>query len=149
MSGQPELRIGDAERESAASALGEHFAHGRITREEYDERSAAIWAARTASDLRPQFADLPGPHPAVLGAARRLPVGGPARGTVSPPRPARRGFRIPVLPLILVVLGVALLTDGWTALLLVGVLWWVFVFRVLYRVAGYCRSHGVGPPGGR
>ena len=37
----PELRIGDAEREATISALGEHYAAGRLTKEEYDERSDA------------------------------------------------------------------------------------------------------------
>lgn len=54
-----ELRIGDAEREASVAALGEHFAQGRLTREEYDERSDAVWSARTRGDLVPVFADLP------------------------------------------------------------------------------------------
>ena len=37
----PELRIGDAEREAAVTALGEHYAAGRLTKEEYDERADA------------------------------------------------------------------------------------------------------------
>ena len=45
----PELRIGDAEREAAVTALGEHYAAGRLTKEEYDERAERAWAARTAS----------------------------------------------------------------------------------------------------
>lgn len=57
-----ELRIGDAERGSAVAALGEHFAQGRLSKEEYDERSDVVWAARTRRDLAPVFADLPGPE---------------------------------------------------------------------------------------
>ena len=55
----PELRIGDAEREAAVAALGEHYAAGRLTKEEYDERSSQAWTARTGSELWPLFADLP------------------------------------------------------------------------------------------
>ena len=55
----PELRIGDAEREAAVAALGEHYAAGRLTKEEYDERSTQAWTARTSSALWPLFADLP------------------------------------------------------------------------------------------
>ena len=55
-----ELRIGDADREAAVADLGEHFAQGRLTKEEYDERADAVWSARTRSDLAPVFADLPG-----------------------------------------------------------------------------------------
>jgi uncharacterized membrane protein len=64
---QPRLRVGDTEREAAVAALGEHFAAGRLTKEEYDERSDRAYAARTASDLHPLFADLPSlatDHPA-------------------------------------------------------------------------------------
>ena len=57
-----ELRIGDAERGSAVAALGEHFAQGRLSKEEYDERSEVVWAARTRRDLAPVFVDLPGPE---------------------------------------------------------------------------------------
>ncbi|WP_165367740.1 DUF1707 SHOCT-like domain-containing protein, partial [Phytoactinopolyspora endophytica] len=59
------LRVGDAERDTAASALSEHYASGRLTKVEYDERLEAIWAARYDSDLRSLFSDLPGPHGAV------------------------------------------------------------------------------------
>jgi uncharacterized membrane protein len=62
MSPNPEMRIGDSEREAAVSALGEHYASGRLTKEEYDERSSKAYAARTSSDLWPLFNDLPGPQ---------------------------------------------------------------------------------------
>ena len=35
---------------------------GRITTEEHSERLEQIWAARTAADLAPAFADLPRPR---------------------------------------------------------------------------------------
>jgi hypothetical protein len=55
----PEVRIGDAERESAVAALAERYASGRITHDEFEERSTRAFAARTGSQLRPLFADLP------------------------------------------------------------------------------------------
>ncbi|MGA8995213.1 MAG: DUF1707 domain-containing protein [Nocardioidaceae bacterium] len=60
MSTGPEVRIGDAEREGAVSALSEHYAAGRLTKEEFDERSDRAWASRTAAGLWPLFEDLPG-----------------------------------------------------------------------------------------
>ena len=60
----PPVRIGDAERDQAVSLLGDHFAAGRLTREELDERIDQAMRARFAADLRPLFADLPGPDPA-------------------------------------------------------------------------------------
>jgi uncharacterized protein DUF1707 len=66
-----ELRIGTAEREQAASDLGEHLAAGRLSTEEFDERVQQAWAARTASDLEPLFRDLPDLHPAPTPPRRR------------------------------------------------------------------------------
>ena len=58
------IRIGDAERDKAMSALGDHFAAGRLTREEFDTRVDQAMAARFDNDLRPLFADLPRSEPA-------------------------------------------------------------------------------------
>lgn len=122
----PEPRIGDREREAAATALGEHFAAGRITREEYDERAEVVWAARFNSDLVPVFADLP----PVRGAAPRPSGTAPARQAPATGHPGRGGLRFPFVPVLLVVLGVALLADvGWPLFVLLGVLWWAGCFR--------------------
>jgi len=58
------VRIGDAERDQAVSELGDHFAAGRLTREEFDARVDQAMAARFDSDLQPLFVDLPREHPA-------------------------------------------------------------------------------------
>jgi hypothetical protein len=64
------MRIGDGEREAAVRALGEHYAAGRLDAAEYEERTTAAYAARTAADLAPLFADLPHEHPTVAIAAQ-------------------------------------------------------------------------------
>ena len=53
------VRIGDAERDEALDKLGDHFAAGRLTREELDERTETALGARFDSDLEPLFRDLP------------------------------------------------------------------------------------------
>ncbi|WP_052422280.1 DUF1707 SHOCT-like domain-containing protein [Nonomuraea candida] len=58
-----DLRVGDAEREQTMAALREHFAQGRLTHEELDERLDAALAARTAGDLARVTNDLPGHQP--------------------------------------------------------------------------------------
>ncbi|SDH38953.1 DUF1707 SHOCT-like domain-containing protein [Nonomuraea jiangxiensis] len=58
-----ELRIGDAEREQTMAALREHFAQGRLTHEELDERLDQTLAAKTARDLAKVTFDLPGHGP--------------------------------------------------------------------------------------
>lgn len=148
MSERPELRIGDAEREAAAAALGEHFASGRLTREEYDERSDRVWAARTNSDLGPLFTDLPVLHARESrggppAAAPRVSSGDPSWGRVgsSDARRGRggRGLRLPIVPLLLLaVVLIALPGPPWPLLLL----GWLFLFGCLR--GGWFRGHNRG-----
>jgi Domain of unknown function (DUF1707) len=58
------LRASDADRDRAAALLRVHFAAGRLTPDELDDRLAATLGARTFADLRRALADLPGPAPA-------------------------------------------------------------------------------------
>jgi hypothetical protein len=64
----PSVRIGTAEREAAASALSEHFAAGRLDRDELEERLDRAYAAKTGADLEPLFQDLPRPGSPVVAA---------------------------------------------------------------------------------
>jgi Domain of unknown function (DUF1707) len=106
----PELRIGDAEREAAVTALGEHYAAGRLSKDEFDERTAAALTALTASALAPLFGDLPAPHAAGAAVSTTPGTVRPRPGW-SPSRSRRRPgwYPIPLLPVIvlLVALGVA------------------------------------------
>ena len=119
-----DLRIGDAEREAAAAALGEHFALGRLTREEYDERSDVVWSARTQADLQPLFADLPAPgHAPPARIAGPVTIAGPAR----PSRPRVRG--LPLFPVLLLLAGLIIALPGppWP-LIILGWLWFAGFF---------------------
>jgi len=116
------LRIGDTERDAATAALGEHFASGRLTREEFDERLEQAWAAKTAEELDPLFADLPRDR-AAAQPSRAQAVGfhdrgrsvGRWRGPSGPP------------PLLFLVLAVALVITILThlpfVLMILGFLW--------------------------
>jgi hypothetical protein len=53
------MRVSDAEREAAAAELREHFASGRLTQDELDERLTTVFAAKTRADLNALFTDLP------------------------------------------------------------------------------------------
>ncbi|HUB37964.1 MAG TPA: DUF1707 domain-containing protein [Streptosporangiaceae bacterium] len=59
MATQPSLRIGDRERDAVAAELQEHYAHGRLTLEEFNQRLDAVFAAKTQADLSRLTADLP------------------------------------------------------------------------------------------
>ncbi|HVD18165.1 MAG TPA: DUF1707 domain-containing protein [Propionibacteriaceae bacterium] len=54
-----QIRIGDAERDRAVAALGDHFAAGRLSNEEFEQRMEQAIKARFNDDLEPLFADLP------------------------------------------------------------------------------------------
>jgi len=53
------LRVGDADREAIAAQLREHFADGRLTLEELNERLDQTFAAKTRADLSVVMRDLP------------------------------------------------------------------------------------------
>jgi hypothetical protein len=80
-----DIRIGDAEREHALELLGTHLGEGRLSVDEYGDRSARVATAKTRGDLYALFSDLPAPRP------RFTQVEPPPSGsTVS----ARRGFPV-------------------------------------------------------
>lgn len=77
------LRASDADREAVATSLREHYADGRLSLDEFQQRLDATFAARTDRDLHRITNDLP--HPTTFA-----PTWSPA------PRPAdRRGSSQP------------------------------------------------------
>ena len=54
-----DLRASDQERERAVAEIRDHFAAGRLTEDELDERVAAAYTARTQRELAVLRADLP------------------------------------------------------------------------------------------
>jgi uncharacterized protein DUF1707 len=119
------IRVSDADRDRVTAQLRDHFAAGRITPGELDERLSAALNAKTFGDLRRIMADLPGPVPALRGAA-------PARLRATPAPAVRR--RPPFPPLILLALLAALLIPGagWLLAAFVNVilLFWLMTFVV-------------------
>ena len=59
MSGYPGIRASDEDRGRTAAALGEHYAEGRLTLEEFQERLDKGYAAKTLGELDRLMADLP------------------------------------------------------------------------------------------
>jgi hypothetical protein len=54
-----DLRVSDADRDRALSELSEAFQAGRITADEFEQRSAQAMDARTGKELTDLLADLP------------------------------------------------------------------------------------------
>lgn len=87
-----ELRIGDTERESALTALGEHMSAGRLDIEEYGDRTAKVSAAKTRGELSALFTDLPAPHPAFGAKTTPTAVPVPQQPPAGPPMPINAGM---------------------------------------------------------
>ncbi|HZE29903.1 MAG TPA: DUF1707 domain-containing protein [Actinoallomurus sp.] len=137
-----QLRVGDAERDEVTTALHEHFAQGRLTRDELDERLTATLSATTVGDLRAVTRDLPGGAP--VPASGRHPAGpwgrGPwemgaayrGRGPLSSPWPRHGwGRPRPFAPLLLVALVAAAFTGWWVILPLLACAWFAAAFTGL------------------
>ena len=90
------MRVSDADRDRAIAELSEHYQAGRITTEEFEDRSGRALQARTTADLADLFTDLPRRQApmtrattgATTGAASTAPAGSakswPARVPVAP-----------------------------------------------------------------
>src|ERR687897_153868 len=76
------MRAGDSDRERAAAALQEHYVGGRLTLEEFSERTGRVLAARSRAEIRRALSDLPVfPDPAELAAHGRSLLQNGASGT--------------------------------------------------------------------
>jgi Domain of unknown function (DUF1707) len=83
----PDLRVSQAERDEVVTVLAGHFADGRLTVEEYEERVEAALAARTGRDLEPLLEDLPAADPPPpRPRTRRRPMPGLVRAPLIPAR---------------------------------------------------------------
>ena len=102
------LRVSDADRDRAIAELSEHYQAGRLTTEEFEDRTGRALQARTTADLADLFTDLP---------RRQAPMtGGTATSAAStPPASPARAWpaRVPVAPVaILAVVAVLALLGG-------------------------------------
>jgi hypothetical protein len=109
----PDLRIGDAERDAAATRLRESYAQGRLTLDEFNERLSAALAATTERELSPITRDLP--HSPVSSA--RLPQSVPSDGWQRSRYENRRRTRRPRFFPVLLVAALIWFLISWTPLL--------------------------------
>lgn len=122
--GPQQMRASDADRETAVSALSEHFQAGRLTTEELEERTGRALEARTLGQLDELTADLPAPRPAAAAA---------------PVTPRRPGYLV-LMPLVvpLAVLAVLAVVLGTSTGIHAWGIWWVVPVALLIarRLAG-------------
>jgi uncharacterized membrane protein len=119
------IRVSDAERNSVAELLGQHYADGRLDQAEFDERISRTMSAKTRGDLTGLFDDLPETGPNGAGPAG---PGGPADQAAPYRGPRRRGGIVrPLLLLLLVFICANFAWHAFTSLFFIQPLVWAFV----------------------
>jgi hypothetical protein len=88
------IRASDHDRESTVEVLREAYTAGRLTLDEFDERTTSAYAAKTWGDLRALTEDLP--HEPKLGAD--LQQAGAKPDAIVPVR--AQSYRPPFIPLL-------------------------------------------------
>jgi len=152
----PSLRVSDAERDRVATFLRERCGEGRLDLDELGERLERVYGARTAPELAPLVADLPGGRSVLPGAS---PSRRPRRGShmtraawtvvlvllvaglahAAATAPLELGIAVALLAVIAVLL-VELLLASLPTLVVGGVIW--LVVRAVRRRPGL----GLVPP---
>src|SRR5580692_8959195 len=130
---QPQLRASDADRDLVLAELSSSFEVGRLTSEEFDERTSRALASRTMGELAALTAD--------------LPPGRQAGPPAQPPAPAGPGFpprqvRLPVIAVVAVV-AIAAIVLGAASVHA----WWLLIIPLIIArgAAMRRRGHGGGP----
>jgi len=102
------LRVSDADRDRAIAELSEHYQAGRLTTEEFEDRTGRALQARTTADLADLFTDLPRRQAPMTGTTAT------SAASTAPASPARAWpARVPVAPVaILAVVAVLALLSG-------------------------------------
>jgi hypothetical protein len=137
---QADLRVSDADRQSVADQLSQHFADGRLDQAEFDERLSQAMNAKTYRDLDGLLTDLPAT--ATGGGPGLPPAGGTVTGRATGSVPQRRIMR----PLIFIALGIIALSIASHA-----VAWafggWVWIALIVLIVMAFAkRSRHHRPP---
>ena len=102
------LRVSDADRDRAIAELSEHYQAGRLSTEEFEDRTGRALQARTTADLAALFTDLPRREAPMTGATATS-----ATNTASASPAKSWPARVPVAPVtILAVVAVLALLGG-------------------------------------
>ena len=126
-----QMKASDADRDAVLSDLSEHFQAGRLTAEEFEDRTGRALAARTWGELRDLLQDLP--------ASPAGPHGPVAATTGAPPqRPAGRTVLVPVAVLAGIAIAVAM--SAGTAHPRWGILWLVLPVVLIARRMTCCST---------
>jgi hypothetical protein len=121
------MRVSDADRDSAMTALGEHMSTGRLTVDEYGDRAARVSTAKTRADVLGLFTDLPQPRPNLSGVAAQVVTPTPLTPPVVRGRAGLGWALVPLVPL------------SWVAAIVLGSAtghWVIFLLPILLTIFG-------------
>jgi hypothetical protein len=117
MATRNDFRVSDAEREVVAEQLREHFAQGRLTLDELQDRLEAAFAARMRSELDGVTADLPHVRPVLPSSPGRAAIGtgqpGGQGGDGEQPGQPNLAARFATVAMIVAVVACLLLVGAW------------------------------------
>jgi hypothetical protein len=146
------VRVGDADREAVAAQLREHYADGRLTLDELNERLDQAFASKTRADLNTVLRDLPhAPWPAAGRPHETMqPAGtGWERGNSSRPRGPFAAFA-PVMGLVwvFIIMGSVFLFGMGGGQRPIAIALFIAALALLRRLFGMGRRQGPGGPRG-
>src|SRR5260221_14563333 len=149
MATRPDLRIGDADREAAAATLREHYAQGRLTLEEFNQRLDAVFASTTQGQLNHITQDLP--HVPAPAPSLPVPAGASRERARREYQSGRSRPRLGLFPVIIAALATWLLIFDlhlrmfpWPGKLAIFLAILAGVRGLLRRVFGLGRPRGRG-----
>ena len=90
------IRVSDAERDAAVAELSQHYQTGRLTVDEFNDRSGRALEATTGDQLHALFDDLPSASAGSPPLAEAGPVMTTAPAAVQPSRRLSRGRAVAV-----------------------------------------------------
>lgn len=126
----PRLRASDSDRDAVLAQLSENFQAGRLTSDEFDDRSGQALSARTVGELDALMTDLP-----AAPLTGRMPEPGPVplSGPVPPPAGMRPTGVAALVPLVVIIAGVAVLVGvlGGSGHQHTWDIWWIVPIAVL------------------
>jgi hypothetical protein len=123
------MRVSDADREQVTARLREHYAEGRLTADELEERVTAALSAKTFGELHRVMADLPDPELATPGPGQM-----PPQWTGRPVFAYRRGPRL--LPLLFLAFIAMLAFGGGAGFFFLAIFKVILLVWVIMMVAG-------------
>ena len=94
------MRASDADRDRALAELTDHYQAGRISTEEFDDRSGQALQARTGKELADLFADLPEDQPTWVDPSAAAGWSGQGVPAQLDPRPVTRSGSGAVTPVV-------------------------------------------------